>query len=207
MKCQRRWYKICVRGLCVKLLKLKINVRLSAEVCLPQRLSVHKKHALHFVQNLEIPKSVTRNFDRYGICMKCQRRWYKICVRGLCGKMCKVGVKTVDFPFYRPCLWCCCFGDVLHFNVTLFHWKSFQPFGKFSIWRLCSSAGGLFVCARGGLDIVKLTKTPLFYSVSRFILGELGALFGGAKPTKTPSWRRDWPVHQSHGTSPSVTRK
>jgi len=25
-KYQRRWYKICVRGLCVKLLKLRINV-------------------------------------------------------------------------------------------------------------------------------------------------------------------------------------
>ena len=31
----------------------------------------------------------------------------------------------------------------------------------------------------GGLDIVKLTKTPLNYRVSRFNLGGLGALFGG----------------------------
>jgi len=38
----------------------------------------------------------------------------------------------------------------------------------------------------GGLDIIKLTKTPLIYSVSRFNLGGLGALFGGAKPTKAP---------------------
>jgi len=37
---------------------------------------------------------------------------------------------------------------------------------------------GLCVCA-GGLDIMKFTKTPLMYSVSRFILGGLGALFGG----------------------------
>jgi len=45
---------------------------------------------------------------------------------------------------------------------------------KFSIGGLCSSAGGL--------DITKLTKTPLIYSVSRFNLGGLGA----AKPTKDP---------------------
>jgi len=49
---------------------------------------------------------------------------------------------------------------------------------------LCSSAGGV-VCA-GGVDIIKLTKAPLIYSVSRFNLGGLGALFGGAKPTKAP---------------------
>jgi len=41
----------------------------------------------------------------------------------------------------------------------------------------------LRVCG-GGLDIIKLTKTPLFYSISRFNLRGLGALFGGAKPTK-----------------------
>ena len=162
MKCQRRWYKICVRGLCVKLLKLKINVRLSAEVCLPQRLSVHKKHALHFVQNLEIPKSVTRNFDRYGICMKCQRRWYKICVRGLCGKMCKVGVKTVDFPFYRPCLWCCCFGDVLHFNVTLFHWKRFPTFRKIFNMGALQFCGGAFRLCAGGAWHCKINQNSTF---------------------------------------------
>jgi len=64
------------------MLKLKINVRLSAEICLPLRLSVGEKHALHFAQNLLIPKSVARIFDRYGICMKYQRRWYKICRGG-----------------------------------------------------------------------------------------------------------------------------
>ena len=42
-----------------------------------------------------------------------------------------------------------------------------------------------------GLDIIKLTKTPLIYSVSRFNLGGLGALFEGAKPTKAPLWRRN----------------
>ena len=55
---------------------------------------------------------------------------------------------------------------------------------KFSIGRLCGSARGGCVCAGGGLDIIKLTKTPLFYSISRFNLRGLGALFGGAKPTK-----------------------
>ena len=38
MKYQKQWYKIFVRGLCVKLLKLKINVRLLAEICLSQTL-------------------------------------------------------------------------------------------------------------------------------------------------------------------------
>ena len=61
---------------------------------------------------------------------------------------------------------------------------------KFSIRGLCSSAEGLCVCA-GGLDMMKLTKIPLIYSVSRFNLGDLGALFGGAKPTKASPWRRD----------------
>jgi len=87
MKYQRRCYKICACGLCVKLLNLKINVRLSAEICLPQRLSVGEKHALHLVQNLKIPKRFARNFDRYGICMKYQRRYYKICACGLCVKL------------------------------------------------------------------------------------------------------------------------
>jgi len=31
-----------------------------------------------------------------------------------------------------------------------------------------------------------LTKTPLIYSASHFNLGDLGALFGGSKPTKDP---------------------
>ena len=130
MKYQWRWYKACARGLCIKLLKLKIYVMLSDEICLRQRLSVAEKHALHFVQNLEIPKSVARNFDRYGICTNYQRR-YKICARGLCGKLCKIGVKTVYFPpFFGPCLWCCflvlevCFA----FQCDFFVGKVFQPF-------------------------------------------------------------------------------
>jgi len=43
----------------------------------------------------------------------------------------------------------------------------------------------LFVC-EGGLDTIKSTKAALIYSVSRFNLGGLGVLFGGAKPTKAP---------------------
>jgi len=34
-----------------------------------------------FVRNVKIPISVTQAFDRNGICIKLQRRWYKICVR------------------------------------------------------------------------------------------------------------------------------
>jgi len=44
---------------------------------------------------------------------------------------------------------------------------------------------GVLLC--GGLDIIKLTKTPLIYSVSHFNLGWLVALFGGIKRTKVPS--------------------
>jgi len=94
MQKQRRWYTICACGLCVKLLKLKINVRLSAEICLPQRLSVPNEHALHVVQNLEIQRSVARHFARYGICMKYQRRWYKTCARGLCGQLLKLKISV-----------------------------------------------------------------------------------------------------------------
>jgi len=50
---------------------------------------------------------------------------------------------------------------------------------------LCISVGGIFAFAER-LDILKLAKTPLIYSVSCFNLGRLGALFGGAKPTKAP---------------------
>jgi len=52
------------------------------------------------------------------------------------------------------------------------------------------SIGGLCVCA--GVDIPKLNKTQLVYSISRFNFGGLGALLGGPKPTKAPPpWRRD----------------
>ena len=45
--------------------------------------------------------------------------------------------------------------------------------------------GGTFrLC--GGLDIIKLNKTPHIYSVSRFSLGGLGALLGGLSPPKPP---------------------
>ena len=54
-----------------------------------------------------------------------------------------------------------------------------------------SSIRGLYVCA-GVAWCSNLTKIPLIYNVSFFNLGELGALFGEAKPTKAPSWRWDW---------------
>jgi len=53
------------------------------------------------------------------------------------------------------------------------------------------SIGGLFDSA-GGLEIIKLTKTPLIYSVSRFNLGAWNIVWG-TKPTKVPPCRRDWP--------------
>ena len=52
------------------------------------------------------------------------------------------------------------------------------------------TTGGLCVCA-GGLDIQKLTKAALSHTLSCFKLERLGALFGGAKPTKATPWRRD----------------
>jgi len=44
---------------------------------------------------------------------------------------------------------------------------------------------GGFMFVQGGLTL-NLTKMPLFYSISYFILGELGALFGGTSPPKPP---------------------
>jgi len=44
----------------------------------------------------------------------------------------------------------------------------------------------------GGLDNEKLIKPPMIYSVSYFDFGGLSTLFGGAKLTKAPPWRRDW---------------
>jgi len=38
----------------------------------------------------------------------------------------------------------------------------------------------------GGLDIIKLSKIPLIYSVSHFNLGGLGALFGGGMNPPQP---------------------
>jgi len=52
-----------------------------------------------------------------------------------------------------------------------------------TVARKFSIGGFVFVWA-GGLDIIKLTKTPFIYSISRFNLGGLGALFGGSKPPR-----------------------
>jgi len=51
--------------------------------------------------------------------------------------------------------------------------------------RALQFCGGLFLCA-WGLDIIKLTKTPLIYSVSRFNLGCLGLCSGELSPPKPP---------------------
>jgi len=67
--------------------------------------------------------------------------------------------------------------------ITLLQYRTVAR--KFSIGGLCSSAGGLCVCA-GKLDIIKFTKSPPIYSVSRFNLGRLGTLFGGLSPPKSP---------------------
>ena len=50
---------------------------------------------------------------------------------GLCGKLCKIGVKTVDFPFFGRCLRCCFL--VIEFCFALqcvffFVEKGFQTF-------------------------------------------------------------------------------
>ena len=42
--------------------------------------------------------------------------------------------------------------------------------------------GALGLCGR--IDTIKLTKTQLIYSVSYFIFGKFGALFGGLSPEK-----------------------
>jgi len=53
----------------------------------------------------------------------------------------------------------------------------------------------------GGLDIIKITKTQLIYSVSRFNLGGLGALFGRSQPTKDPRGDGTAKYPQSVGSS------
>jgi len=49
---------------------------------------------------------------------------------------------------------------------------------------------GGFAFVPGTLDIKKMIKPPMTYSVSYFDLGGL-VLCLGAKPTKAPPWRRD----------------
>jgi len=50
---------------------------------------------------------------------------------------------------------------------------------------------GGFAFVPGELDIEKLIKPPMIYSVLYFDLGELSTSFGGAKPTKAAPWRWD----------------
>jgi len=54
---------------------------------------------------------------------------------------------------------------------------------KFAIGGICSSAGRFSLCL-GGLEIIKLIKTPLIYSVARFNLGGLEVCLGGLSPPK-----------------------
>jgi len=56
---------------------------------------------------------------------------------------------------------------------------------KFSIEGFAVLRGG-FALVRGGLDIIKLTKILLIYSVSRFNLGGLKLCLGGLSPPKPP---------------------
>jgi len=55
---------------------------------------------------------------------------------------------------------------------------------------------------QGGLTL-NLTKMPLFYSISYFILGELGALFGGTH--QSPPFRllfaQNTPIRSCHALS------
>ena len=57
--------------------------------------------------------------------------------------------------------------------------------------------GALQFC--GGIDIIKLTNTPLIYSVSRFNSGGLGVLFGGLSPPKPPPVATGLVVRPSSG--------
>ena len=56
---------------------------------------------------------------------------------------------------------------------------------------LYNRLGGFAFVPPGGLDIEKLIKPPMIYSVLYFDLGELSTLFGGAKPTIASPWRQD----------------
>jgi len=108
------------------------------------------------------------------------------------------------------------FPDLLFFIVMFFYFEVFDNFHVFTInWLFitiflnkASKVGmlhwiwytqnrrqkvfkwGLLVCA-GGLDIIKIDKTPLIHNASYFNLGWLGALLRGAKSTKSRPWRRD----------------
>ena len=73
--------------------------------------------------------------------------------------------------------------DILATNLMLTGCKPVTR--KSSIGMLYVCAGGLYVRA-GGACHSNLTKIPLTCSVSCFNLVGLGALFGGAKPTKAP---------------------
>ena len=60
---------------------------------------------------------------------------------------------------------------------------------------------------RGALHSESLMKTTLIYSVSYLNLRGLGALFGGAKPTKAPLWWCDWSGSSSASVSVALRNK
>ena len=53
-----------------------------------------------------------------------------------------------------------------------------------------SSIGGIYVCA-AGLDILKIDKTEMVYSVPYFNLWDLELCLGDSAH-QSPPWRRDW---------------
>jgi len=93
IKLQRQWYLIYVRTCSGKLFQIRMNNRLSADMCLPQTVPV-RKNCTHFSRNLSIPNSVVEKFNRNTIFIILQRLWFQICVRACFGKFFKLGWKT-----------------------------------------------------------------------------------------------------------------
>jgi len=77
--------------------------------------------------------------------------------------------------------------NIFSFKKSKFSWSIFRKNCAYIQNRRQKvfNRGVLQFC--GGLEIIRLTKTPHVDSVSRFNLGWLGTLFGGAKPTKPRS--------------------
>jgi len=134
-------------------------------VCL-KRLSVGGKHALHFVQNLEIPKSTARNFDKYRICMKYQRRWYKICACGLCGKLCKIEVKRLIFCFLGGA-----------YDVVFLFWRCVSQFNvNFSLEKVSnlSDIAFLSIAVKHIVSLATLDNSKIFLPTSHPVVSAAG---------------------------------
>jgi len=80
--------------MCSWVVRKVVKIKRSMLGCQPRSVClggcVLVKSILYILYTISRFRSVARNFDRYGICMKYQRRWYKICLRGLCGKLFKI---------------------------------------------------------------------------------------------------------------------